>query len=119
MTLRIVNVTVDCAEPAGLAAWWAKALGGAVIADYGGYVFVRTDALALGFQRVGEPRRGKNSVHLDLGAADRPAEVARLTGLGAAEVGEHSAPGMAWTIMRDPEGNEFCVCDLPEDSPAE
>ncbi len=34
----------------------------------------------------------------------------RLVELGAKEVAEHSGrPGLAWTVLTDPEGNEFCV----------
>ncbi len=42
---------------------------------------------------------------------DRRAAVERLRGKGAGVVGEHSAPGFAWTVLRDPEGNEFCVSE--------
>jgi predicted enzyme related to lactoylglutathione lyase len=51
-------------------------------------------------------------VHLDFAADDRRAEVARLGSLGARIVDEErTAPGIAWTVMQDPEGNEFCVTD--------
>jgi predicted enzyme related to lactoylglutathione lyase len=61
-------------------------------------------------QKVPEERAAaKNRVHIDFRADDRPAEVARLVGLGATEVEEHTVPGMTWTVLRDPEGNEFCV----------
>jgi len=36
--------------------------------------------------------------------------VARLTALGGSVLAEHAVPGLWWTIMADPEGNEFCVC---------
>ena len=38
----------------------------------------------------------------------RPAEVARLEGLGArrVDVGQRD---VSWVVMADPEGNEFCV----------
>ena len=39
---------------------------------------------------------------------DRDAEIARLVELGAtlADVGQGDAP---WTVLADPDGNEFCV----------
>ena len=52
------------------------------------------------------------SVHLDLTAEDRVAEVQRLRALGAYE--ERSVTveeGWTWTVMTDPDGNEFCVTD--------
>jgi hypothetical protein len=29
--------------------------------------------------------------------------------LGATEQAQHEVPGFAWTVLSDPEGNEFCV----------
>ena len=57
-----------------------------------------------------EGKAVKNRLHLNLKAADRKAEVARLVGLGASEV-EDITVGEAFTEtnMRDVEGNEFCV----------
>jgi len=73
------------------------------------------------FQRVPEPKAAKNRVHIDLQTGGGPGvpldeqrrtvqkEVGRLVGLGATEVSEHSALGVYWVVMRDPEGNEFCA----------
>ena len=74
------------------------------------------------FQRVPEPKQGKNRMHLDLnvsGGRSVPvdqrkalvdAEVTRLKALGASD---HRGPmeerGDYWVRMNDPEGNEFCV----------
>jgi len=59
------------------------------------------------FQQVSERKRAKNRVHVDLASLDRGAEVNRLRQLGATvseEFDDH-------TVMFDPEGNAFCVCD--------
>ncbi|MEU8864531.1 VOC family protein [Streptomyces umbrinus] len=63
------------------------------------------------FQRVPEPKSVKNRLHIDVHTGDRPreAEVARLTGLGAAVLREVKEQGGEWVVMTDPEGNEFCV----------
>ncbi|MER7109292.1 VOC family protein [Streptomyces sp. NPDC000229] len=63
------------------------------------------------FQRVPEPKTGKNRLHLDLHAPPgrREAEVTRLEALGAAVLRHVKEPGGEWTVMADPEGNEFCV----------
>jgi hypothetical protein len=71
------------------------------------------------FQRVPEPKAAKNRVHLDVraggdltGAARRERlteEVQRLTGLGAEQIRSVDEMGEHWIVMRDPEGNEFCV----------
>ncbi|MCQ6555132.1 hypothetical protein NPS70_18320 [Streptomyces sp. C10-9-1] len=63
------------------------------------------------FQRVPEEKTGKNRLHIDLHTApgEREAETARLVVLGAAVLEHRSEPGGEWTVMTDPEGNEFCV----------
>ncbi len=72
-------------------------------------------------QRVAEPKTVKNRVHIDLQAGGGPAvpmdeqrrrvaaAVERLEALGATRVGEHTAMGVHWVTMLDPEGNEFCT----------
>ncbi|MEU0966616.1 VOC family protein [Streptomyces sp. NPDC005917] len=63
------------------------------------------------FQRVPEGKSGKNRFHIDLHAEEgqRSEEVARLEALGAKVLRHVSEPAGAWTVMADPEGNEFCV----------
>jgi catechol 2,3-dioxygenase-like lactoylglutathione lyase family enzyme len=113
MTVSIGMVTIDCADPRVLAEFWCAALGARVAGDYGAFVLLQPpgDHAALGLQQVPEPRSGKNRMHLDLrGDMSRAAEVARLVDLGARVLDEEqSVPGLAWTVLADPEGNEFCV----------
>jgi hypothetical protein len=58
-------------------------------------------------QQVPESRVTRNRVHLDLVGGDRSEEDERLRGLGATVRAEHET----FTVMQDPEGNEFCVRD--------
>ncbi len=116
MSLKVGMVTIDCADPQRLGEFWAAALGTPVQADYGDYVFLTRPAdggPVVSLQRVPEPRVGKNRLHLDL-SGSRETELPRLIGLGAAVVGEHEMPGMAWTVLTDPEGNQFCVGEHTE-----
>ena len=53
------------------------------------------------------PRLERNRIHLDIAAEDRAAEVKRLIGLGAMFWFEEAK----FTVLRDPEGNQFCVTD--------
>jgi predicted enzyme related to lactoylglutathione lyase len=112
MSIRMGGVTIDCADPVKLAEFWSEALG-AEATNYGGeFVFLAAsgkDGPYVGLQKVPEERVGKNRAHVDFSTEDRAAEVKRLVGLGATEVGEHSVPGLTWTVLQDPEGNEFCV----------
>ena len=52
----------------------------------------------------------KNRVHIDINMLDG-AEMARLQRLGARVLQEirDAAGGLKWTILADPEGNEFCA----------
>ncbi|MEV4317655.1 VOC family protein [Actinocrispum sp. NPDC049592] len=74
------------------------------------------------FQRVPESKQAKNRVHLDVRAAPGlqgdermnalETEATRLTSLGATRLQrfDPNPPLAAGTIvMRDPEGNEFCL----------
>jgi catechol 2,3-dioxygenase-like lactoylglutathione lyase family enzyme len=117
MGLSVGMVTIDCAEPQKLAEFWAAALGVPVQGDYGDFVFLGRPAdggPVLGLQRVPEPRTAKNRVHVDLTGGPRATEVPRLVGLGATVLAEHEVPGLRWTVLADPEGNEFCVGEHPE-----
>ncbi|MPZ85114.1 MAG: VOC family protein [Actinophytocola sp.] len=114
MNLNMGGITIDCAEPRALAAFWTKALDLEVAFDAEGY-FVQLRSPAnpaqpyLGLQKVAEERAGKNRVHIDFDTDDREAEVERLVALGATKGQEHTVPGLTWTVLQDPEGNEFCV----------
>lgn len=112
MSLSLEMITVDCTDPARLAAWWAEAVSGDVVRLPGvDFVMVAREGWpALGFQRVDDPTPGKNRVHLDLMTDDLDAEVQRLVGLGAVETGRHSVDGgFQWVVLADPDGNVFCV----------
>jgi hypothetical protein len=105
-------VTIDCADPAVLTKFWSQAAGYEVRWQADDFVVLGTaqgGGIQIGLQRVPEARAGKNRVHVDWEADDRVAEVGRLTGLGARVIAEHSMPGLRWTVLADPEGNEFCV----------
>ena len=132
MTAMIQSITFDCARPAPLARFWAAALGYEV-RPYDDAERARLRAMGIDdveddpsvaidppdgagptmfFTKVPEPKTVKNRVHLDL----RPgrameAEVERLERLGATVVQAYAEDHGRWTVMADPEGNEFCVED--------
>jgi hypothetical protein len=63
------------------------------------------------FQRVPEGKVAKNRVHLDIHVepSRKGEEAARLTRLGAELIETNDDRGPLTYVMRDPEGNEFCL----------
>jgi predicted enzyme related to lactoylglutathione lyase len=113
---RSIKLVLDCGDHAGLADFWAAALGYATLGRVDNYTLLApTDAAGgpqLLLQKVPEPKTGKNRMHLDITCEDVAGEAGRLEALGARRLsGEVSEHGSHWIVMADPEGNEFCVCD--------
>jgi predicted enzyme related to lactoylglutathione lyase len=108
-------VVLDCADADRLAEFWSAALGYPNRRAVTQFVVLSPpegDARpTLILQQVPEAKVVKNRMHLDLHAADRDAEVARLEGLGAGKLQEqpNCIGEYCWYLMADPEGNEFCV----------
>ncbi|MEE6263550.1 VOC family protein [Plantactinospora sonchi] len=106
------NLVVDAADPARLARWWAEALGYQIVNELPDEVEIRRapDVLpALVFVPVAEHKETKNRLHIDLRPTDREAEVERLVDMGARHVDVGQSSDVTWTVLADPEGNEFCV----------
>ena len=63
------------------------------------------------FMPVTDRKAPKNRVHFDLtGGAEEPeAEIDRILALGAPRVDVGQTGDESWTVLADPEGNEFCV----------
>jgi len=102
---------IDARDPAALGRWWAEALGWVVVNDDPAEYEIRAspDRLpGLLFVPVPERKTIKNRLHLDFRPDDRDGEVSRLLALGAtrADIGQGDE---SWVVLRDPEGNEFCV----------
>lgn len=121
---KLDSVTIDSVHPAALARFWAEALTDWEVRAYDDAEIERLAALGLTpetdpsvaldgpggtifFQQVGEPTPGRNRIHFDVRGGPRSEEVARLLELGATVRDEHAD----WTVMLDPEGNQFCVLD--------
>jgi hypothetical protein len=122
MTSKFTELSIDCADPEGLAHFWCAVLDYEVQDEDEGLVTIGSPLVPEGKNRVGpvpptltfarvpEGKTGKNRLHLDVNPTDRAQdeEVRRLLELGARRVdigqGEQS-----WIVLADPEGNEFCV----------
>ncbi|WP_338697929.1 VOC family protein [Streptomyces sp. Q6] len=131
MALRPVHVILKAVDASAVGRFWAEALGwnayspGVVtyVGPAGGADGkpVWPDPVFLGIDvvPVPEPKNPavKNRVHLDL-ATTSPANqaelIARLTALGASPVDVGQGDDVPWTVLADPEGNEFCVLEPRE-----
>jgi predicted enzyme related to lactoylglutathione lyase len=116
MATRIGNITLDCDDALVVARFWSAVLGrpldpggDAGFASIGAADATRPEP-AWFFEHVPEPKAAKNRLHVDLLDPDAGA-VDRLVALGASVIAEHelSPGGHRWTVLQDPEGNEFCV----------
>jgi hypothetical protein len=117
----IICVTLDCADPARVAEFWNAALGwGGVAAAPDGSGAIcgpRDGGTYLECIRVPEPKTVKNRMHLGLTAGPLDAldaEIARLEALGSTVAWEEEFPPAVAeryrnVVLRDPEGNEFCL----------
>lgn len=116
MTARIGNVAFDCDDVLKVAAFWSAVLGRRVdkgsstmFASIGGADAAGGEP-AWYFNQVPEAKQAKNRVHLDL-VIPEPTAVEELVAHGATVIGEHQVGDGShrWTVLQDPEGNEFCV----------
>jgi hypothetical protein len=116
--MKLGNITFDCDDVLLVARFWSAVLERPLdersnerFASIGGTDPQRVEP-AWYFTKVPELKHAKNRVHVDVTSPD-PDAVPRLVALGATVVGEHEVPGGShrWTVMVDPEGNEFCFAD--------
>lgn len=118
MAPTIAATTYDCANPAALADFYSKLLDHpADPVDPGAGDFYATVGRESGmtpplmFLKVPDKNPGKNTIHLDLMAADLRAEVDRAIALGARHVADYNEFGLNWTTLADPEGNLFDIAE--------
>jgi hypothetical protein len=121
---KLKEIVIDAAHPASLARFWAAALDGYAVRPYDAAEIARLANLGLTpesdpavmvdgpgptlcFQQKPEPKTARNRIHLDLVAAVRAAEIERLAALGARVRDHHDG----FSVLLDPEGNEFCVVE--------
>ena len=113
--LRLLHVTFSCSDPGRVAAFWSALL------DYerapAGESWLATDprgdGTALLFNRMEKSETIEAPIHLDINVPDREAELERVLQLGGrlVETKSHAIGDLSetWTVMRDPEGNGFCI----------
>lgn len=112
MTVKLKGITFDAGDVPALAEFWHRATG-YDIRDSGEW-FAHLIPQGIGLDhlfiaKVPEGKTAKNRCHIDFETDNRDAEVERLVSAGATKVADHAFEEFKWTVMQDPEGNEFCV----------
>lgn len=112
-------VVIDCGDLNRAAEFWTRVLGyvrrGKGNGSYLTLVPADGHGIEILLQQVPEVKSGKNRLHLDLRTPDLNSEVERVVALGAHRLTSEplSEEGLAWHILADPDGNEFCVLQPP------
>jgi predicted enzyme related to lactoylglutathione lyase len=114
MPLALHHVVIDAHDLPRLARFWAQALRWQILSEREREVVIGPEVTApvgICFMPSPDGKVVKNRVHLDLTAAadERDAEIDRLIALGASRVNIGQTGNESWTVLADPEGNEFCV----------
>jgi predicted enzyme related to lactoylglutathione lyase len=110
----VAAVVIDCQDPVSLARFWQQAAGWApleISAEFAAFRSPDGRGPHLELLKADGVKTVKNRVHLDLRpfpGDDHAAEIRRLLAAGAA-VADTGQPDVPWTVLTDPEGNEFCV----------
>jgi hypothetical protein len=105
------ELVVDAVDPPAIAGWWAERTGGKV-GSREGAPFVWVEGVAgfpymfWIFHSVPEPKTVKNRVHWDVTLVDTTVE--GLVAAGATLL-RPKDDEIGWSVMADPEGNEFCA----------
>ena len=109
--MHLRNITFDANDPRRLAAFWSEATGRTVDRSEPYFAILAPDdsGVRMLFLKVPEGKTAKNRMHLDFHTPDREAEITRLVGFGAVRHDTRDEFGVLWTVLTDPEGNEFCV----------
>ena len=116
VTVSLHHIVIDAHDLPAQARFWAQVLNWRILSEREREVVIGVDENApvgICFMPVTDNKTVKNRLHLDLtpGPDGRDAEVDRILALGARRVGIGQIGTESWTVLADPEGNEFCVCD--------
>lgn len=118
MTGNVTAVMHDTTDLDGAVAFWTRVLGLEVVHrdEIYAYLSQLTDGGPhLAFQRVPEGKAAKNRLHLDIRVPDRVGFEALVISLGGSKLDEQTVENYpTWSVMADPDGNEFCIYEAAE-----
>ena len=108
---RIYELCVDATDGRAIARWWAEVFGARMRVSDRDFAWIedisRCPFDAMVFLDVGEPKTVKNRIHWDVTLIEG-STIDDLVGKGARVLTSPDEENR-WTVMADPEGNEFCV----------
>ena len=116
-------VNIDSADPAGLARFYAAALGWEVTYSDDSYGMIEGDGLKIGFGKVEgfQPAQWPDEAcakrfHLDLQVDDLDEAAESLRAIGASQPDFQPGAGR-WRVLLDPDGQPFCLSPRPAATP--
>ena len=114
MAVSLHHIVIDTHDLPALARFWTQVLGWRILSERPREIVIGTDETApvgICFMPVTDEKTVKNRLHLDLNPdpEDRDGEIERIIALGARRVEIGQTGTESWTVLADPEGNEFCV----------
>jgi catechol 2,3-dioxygenase-like lactoylglutathione lyase family enzyme len=115
--LHLATVVVNVLDMKRAVAFWCDALGYELREPHLDPDFTMLQhpdgrCLPVSLQLTDHDDTGPVRIHLDLYTDHQDAQVERLVRLGASRVEDWSYPPDAdFVVLRDPDGNEFCVID--------
>lgn len=116
--VRIGSIVIRCYEFDRMLAFWRQALRYEPRDRPSDDWAVLRDPLGMrpnvSLDRAPHPRTGRRSwLHLDLYTTEQETEVERLIGIGAKRYPWRYKSGDDFVVLEDPDGNLFCVVQLP------
>jgi predicted enzyme related to lactoylglutathione lyase len=110
----VAAIVLDCADPAALTDFWRTATGWVLLRPGEDYASLRSPEGIGPFLELlpsDDIKAVKNRLHIEVApyrGEDHAAAVQHLRAAGAVPI-DIGQGDVTWTVMADPEGNEFCV----------
>ena len=106
-------VVINTTDPDRLAGFWTQLLDVEIARKVDPFfIWLRPQhegGISVALQKVAQPTEGRRRLHLDMHVDDLSSAIERALELGATRVEDHTIGDFSWTVMADPDGNEFCL----------